>query len=111
VTRGQLQLLAAIEALVDERVDAKLVALGVLSDEHSSAHPPQNVTTRTFNRWCRTGRVAGAERDGSGWRCSPQAWRESRSGGPSGKPTLRVVPNDDAAEMLRAAGMRPTRAK
>ena len=110
MTPAGLQAFAALlEALVDERVEAKLAALGVLFDEHSSAHPPQNVTTRTFNRWCRAGRVAGAERDGSGWRCSAAAWREARSGGPKQRPTLHVVPNDDAGAMLRAAGLRPTR--
>jgi hypothetical protein len=108
---GVKELLDALEALVDRCVEAKLASLGLARAEYSSASLPPGVTARTYARWCRSGRVAGAERDGAGWRCSAEAWRKARGQGsrrPS-RPTLTVVPNDDAAALLAAAGLRPTR--
>ncbi len=102
-------LLGALEALVDARVEAKLAALGVADVFYASSSLPPGVNARTFARWCRQGRVAGAERDGAGWRVSAAAWRAARAAG-SRKPTLRLVAaNDDAGAMLEAAGFRPTR--
>src|ERR1019366_913776 len=97
-----------IRALVRE----ELTRTGVAAAEFSSSSPPPNITPRTFARWCRSGRVAGAQRDGSGWRCSAAAWREARGQGPSrpSRPTLSLVPSsDDADSLLALAGLRRTR--
>jgi hypothetical protein len=104
--------LRALAALVDERVELALAERGIAVDYTSASLPP-GVTARTFARWCRSGRVDGVTRDGIGWRCSAHAWREARAGGPtrSTRPTLRLVPSDDAAALLAAAGMRPTRGR
>lgn len=104
-----------LDELLREHVRAvvreELAALGVARTAYSSANLPPGITARTFTRWCRTGRVAGAERDGSGWRCSAAAWREARAQGPKRtSPPLRVVRDEDDAEaLLASAGLRRTR--
>jgi len=111
VTRADLaaQLLVLLEQVVDERVDQRLADLGVTSTEFCSAGPlPPNTNARTFCRWCRSGRVHGAEHDAAGWRCSRSAWRAARSAGPKGTTAAKPA-NDDARALLAAAGLRPTR--
>jgi hypothetical protein len=106
-------LLDALREEIRALLREELTRTGVAAAEFSSSSPPPNITPRTFARWCRSGRVAGAQRDGSGWRCSAGAWREARGGGTRRPaPTLTlVVPNDDVAVMLHAAGLRPTRTR
>ena len=105
------ELLEALRAEVRALVREELARTGVAVDAYSSANLPPGVTARTFGRWCRSGRVLGAVRDGAGWRCSAGAWREARAGGPErpSKPLLTVVPNDDASSILERAGLRRTR--
>jgi hypothetical protein len=112
-TNTALDLLDAIARFVDERVDQRLHERGVTGGAeafYSSTNPPPGSNARTFSRWCRSGRVQGAEKDGPGWRCSVQAWREARAGSP--KPTPVHSPQDsNVFDLLQAAGLRPTRAK
>ncbi|MDP9002665.1 MAG: hypothetical protein M3O46_21455 [Myxococcota bacterium] len=101
----------ALAAFIDERVDEKLAALGVAATEYRSSAPARGTNTRTHNRWCRSGRVPGAYRDGLEWVCSPAAWREARAGTPKrlvARPIL-VAANDDVDALLSGAGLRPTR--
>ena len=104
-------LLAALEAVIDARVEAKLASLGIAAPEYRSSAPARDVSRRTHNRVCRSGAVAGAYRDGPDWVCSAAAWREARGQGPSrpSRPTLTVVQNNDAATLLERAGLRRTR--
>jgi hypothetical protein len=110
VTRAQAALFAAIEALVDERVDARLRELGAAGTEYTSDNRPAGVSRRTFNTVCRTA-VRGARKDGRTWSCTVAAWREARAGKPAPKPTLTLVSNDEADldALLAASGMRGTR--
>lgn len=106
-------LTAAIEALVDERVDARLTELGVIATtpEYSSRSLPPRTTGRTFARWCRGGRVPGARRDGSGWMCSIEGWRSARAAGARLTTTTAAPANDgpvDLDAMLSGAGLRAT---
>jgi hypothetical protein len=104
--------LAGLEAWVRAVVRDELARAGVASDEYTSSALPPGVNARTFARWCRSGRVAGAERDGSGWRCSVAAWREARAaGGRRAAPTETAAPKpeNDVESMLRSSGLRATR--
>jgi hypothetical protein len=102
------ELLDLLRAEVRAIVRAEIAAMGVVQAEYSNVSLPPGATSRTFCRWCRSGRVKGAVRDGQGWRCSAAAWRESRAGARPAPPALRVV-RDDAAELLAQAGFRRTR--
>jgi hypothetical protein len=104
----------ALAALIDERVEAKLVALGIGTIEYTTgvrpAVLPAGVTQRTFDRWCRDGPVEGAEHDGPGWRCTATAWRTARSAAPRRvQAPERSGVDYDADAMLRGAGLRRTR--
>lgn len=101
---------SALVALIDQRVEAKLASLGVAATTYGRANLPPGVTLRTFNRWCRTGRVANAQRDGAGWTCGVEAWRAARSKGPAPRATKATPANDhvNVNGMLAAAGLRPT---
>ena len=95
-----------IDAKVEERVDARLRQMGLKGAEYTTKHPAPNVRPRTFNLWCRSGRVEGAEPDGRGWRCSVEAWRKARAvGRKRAAVPVAVIANDDAlvAEMLRTS--------
>ena len=104
-------LVDAMRELVRTLVREELAKAGAVVDVYSSATLPPGITSRTFGRWCRTGRVVGAVRDGAGWRCSAEAWRAARGAGPKRPaPTLTLVPSsDDAADLLTLAGLRRTR--
>lgn len=103
--------------LVDERVERRLAELGVTvaAPEYTSNSLPADVSRRTFGSWCRSGRVEGAQREGKGWRCSRAAWAVARAvpaHRPKGCDGRFVAGNDvelDADELLRRAGLRPTR--
>lgn len=117
-----VELLALLEQLVDQRVDERLSARGILNGtEYCGSSLPPRTSRRAFLAACRGGKVAGATRDGRGWKCSAQAWAEfksrmpvapvrgaaARSAAASGH-----AANDDHADLdglLGAAGMRPTR--
>jgi hypothetical protein len=100
----------ALVALIDSRVDAKLAAAGVAKIYFSSTSLPPDTSRRAFNTWCRSGRVEGAERDGSNWRCPAASWRAARAHGPRRVPAPPTTGTDlDADALLRAAGCRRSR--
>jgi len=89
-----------------------LLATAAEGTTYSSANLPPDTNARTFARWCRTGRVAGARADGRGWRCSVEAWKRARAAGKRKPAALAVLPTDEefeAAEMVRTATSRNTR--
>lgn len=97
-------LVAALTALIDERVALVLANLGH-GKGYSSASLPAGVTRRTFNSWCRTGRVRDAKRDGAGWTCSVEAWRSARATARMGA----IQQEQDIDKLLANAGLRRTR--
>jgi hypothetical protein len=106
------ELLALLERIVDARVDARLAQLGVAVDEYTSGRLPRGMTRRTFNEWCRSGKVDGASRDGREWRCIAAAWRAARAAAAPTRESQQVAANDavpDLDAMLSGAGMRRTK--
>jgi hypothetical protein len=97
----------AVEAIVSRVIDARLRALGVVTTaaDYSSLSLPPNVNGRTFARWCRLGRVVGAEPDGRGWRCTVDAWHEARSAAKkrAAKPIVDCADEDIAKAMIAAS--------
>jgi hypothetical protein len=107
---------------------AAIVAGFVALDEELAQHEPDGDVYRSdgplpprtsrerFNRICRSGLVADAERiDGRGagyWQCTREAWHQARA---RKVPALRLVENapqsdrERAREMLAAAGFRRTK--
>ena len=76
-------LLAALDAYVDQRVDARLRERGVTGDEYSSDNRPGSTSLRTFNETCRSGAVAGATKEGRLWRCGRLSWHAARGRRPT----------------------------
>ena len=97
-------LVALMEKLVSEQVDAKLAVMGV-AQEFTSKRLPPGVSRRTFVEVCR--KIPGARREGRIWIVSVASWRAARVATPPKAPLLPA--NDDAAALLEAAGLRPTR--
>ena len=68
------------------------------------------VSRRTHNETLRSGRVAGAYRDGREWVCTREAWFAARARRPAIAPVLQLVqsPSDEdrALAMLEASGHR-----
>jgi hypothetical protein len=96
---------AALKNLVRSEVRSELQTLGVVvrCEEYANTNLPPGVNARTFSRWCRSGRVAGAVGDGKGWRCGVEAWRAARAAGrraPTPSPE-EIDDTREAAEMVR----------
>jgi hypothetical protein len=107
-TELRSKLIAAAHALADA-IEQQCTPPG----EYSTAHLPPRTSRRAFNCWCREGKVHGARREGRGWVCTENAWREARARvrAPA-KPKLRLVPPSDeelADVMIAEAGLRVTR--
>jgi hypothetical protein len=76
-TESTTSLDAALDARVEQLVEAKLAKLGLI---HSAARftsdslPPDCPSSRAFAIVCRSGRVAGAEKIGRQWSCTRESW-------------------------------------
>ena len=103
---------ARIRRIVDEQLARRTE--GVYS---SSALPPGCPSRRAFAEACRSGRIEGAEKHGTGrgatWTVAKVAWHRARSSKP---PALRLIESatkatdaDRADEMIAAAGFRFTK--
>lgn len=90
----------------------------LVGDDHYADRPPsalpQDATKTVFQKWCREGRVAGAETRGRSWWCPKAAWHAARRSGPKTvrkviSPTIvNVEPDEDtlAESYLQSAGFR-----
>lgn len=104
-TESTTSLDAALDARVEQLVEAKLAKLGLI---HSAARftsdslPPDCPSSRAFAIVCRSGRVAGAEKIGRQWQCTREAWIAARR--KPKKTALRLVPKrDDDEDLVDAA--------
>lgn len=76
-------------------------------DVYDSAHPPPHTTRRRFAELCRSGRIAGAYREGRTWVCA-RAWHAARARKPRTRDLPASPPSlvDRADELLRRRGLR-----
>jgi hypothetical protein len=77
-------------------------------DVYDSAHAPPNTTRRRFAELCRSGRIAGAYREGRTWVCARAAWHAARARKPRARDLTGSPPSlvDRADELLRRRGLR-----
>jgi len=121
--RAIRDLVDALSRLVRADVEELLAARDVLSGiVFSGDSLPPRTSRRQFFAACRARKVAGATRDGRGWKCTASAWAEYRTRAPEhhvrGAAAHAAAPeraaNDDGADldgMLENAGLRQTRGR
>jgi hypothetical protein len=75
---------------------------------YDSTHLPPRTTRRRFAELCRSGRVAGAYREGRNWVCSCDAWHAVRARRPRTTPASDGAPAlaERVDELLRRRGLR-----
>jgi hypothetical protein len=78
-------------------------------DLYDSENLPPRTSRRRFAELCRSGRIAGAYREGRDWVCSRESWHSSRMVGARAAPTMPerdslLVERADA--LLRRRGLR-----
>jgi hypothetical protein len=96
-----------MRAVVRSEVAAYLAELGVGSVDYSSDVRPSGISRRAFNTACRSGKIAGAVRDGKIWRCSRAAWNEGRTRAPLKREIAKPMTDADRAQsFLKSAGLR-----
>jgi hypothetical protein len=111
MSRAQFMAKAAAAARDLADALARLAQEGETSthaDTYDSDHLPPRTSRRRFAEFCRSGRVAGAYREGRHWVCARESWHSARIGsrpvpGPLQSDPVLVARAD---EMLRRRGLR-----
>jgi hypothetical protein len=84
-------------------------AEGGVPGTYDSTHRPPRTSRRRFAELCRSGRVAGAYREGREWVCTREAWHASRARAQGPRAGSNAAPPslvDRADELLRRHTLR-----
>jgi hypothetical protein len=104
--------LAIVLDMLADRIAARIGSVRE-REVFTSVDLPPHVTRRRYAELCRSGRIAGATRDGAIWTCTRAAWEASRRRAAKVTAPARELAapelEAEATELLASAGLRVMR--